>query len=98
MTYFIHDDTQVFDEPLGLVLEATREREVEAAGIGQELGCLFPEDHDPRHPKDMLFHCVVRLLSGGTWNTDITEARMLELEEQGHGVMTSSQFDFWWEG
>jgi len=100
MTYFLRDDNGPFDLMAELELDAWREAMILSKNHGKEVGCLFPDDHDPRHPIDMRFHVTMHDRQGRLsveWE-DLTEAEMAARYEAGAtGATLSSTFDFWWE-
>lgn len=99
MTYFLRDDNGPFDKMIDLEYAAAREIRITAVNHGQEIGCLYPDDHDPRHPVNMRFHVAMEDAQGRRsegWE-DLTEAEMAARYEAGAtGAMLSSTFDFWW--
>jgi hypothetical protein len=99
MTYFLRDDNGPYDTDSEREYDAVIEALILATNHGKEIGCLFPEIHDPRHPIDMTFH--VRWLNND-WQ-DLTESEIVKrigVKENGtlnHAFSASSQWDFWWE-
>lgn len=100
MTYFISDANGPIDLAWSLENDARRDAEILAVSHGKEVGCLFPDDHDPRHPADMRFRVSMHDRIGRTsdaWE-ELTEAEMAARYEAGAtGALLSSTFDFWWE-
>lgn len=103
MTYFVRSDDGPYDDMTGRELDAIRENMVRAANRGavnDGSGCLFPGDHDPRHPTDMRFCVSMRDAQGARceeWE-ELTEAEIAARYVAGAtSAMMSSQFDFWWE-
>lgn len=79
-------------------LDREREEAIARAGEGKQIGCLFPDTHDPRHPMDMAFQ--VNLGNDTGW-TNMTEQEIVRGLNRFGGrlsVVHGSQFSFWWEG
>jgi hypothetical protein len=100
MTYFLRDDNGPFDLMADLECDARREAMILAVNHGQEIGCLCPDDHDPRHPKDMRFRVSMDDTQGRraeAWE-ELTEAEIEARYEAGAtGASLSSSFDFWYD-
>lgn len=100
MTYFVRGDNGPVDAEFCLEMDAWRDAKILAVSHGKEVGCLFPEDHDPRHPVDMKFHLSMHDAQGRLsigWE-ELTESEMVARYEDGaQGAMLSSQFDFWYD-
>jgi hypothetical protein len=100
MTYFLRDDNGPYDAFTEMEIDAIREAMIVAINHGKEIGCLFPDDHDPRHPKDMRFRVSMRDARGNAsecWE-ELTETEMIDRYNAGAtGAMLSSTFDFWWD-
>jgi hypothetical protein len=93
VTYFIRDDDGPFDEMAELEHEAWREAMILSKTHGKEIGCLFPDIHDPGHPKDMRFR--VRMPDATDW--EYLDEEEIRHYADGRSFLASSQFDFWWE-
>lgn len=78
-------------------MDAEKDAAIAKMTEGTEVGCLFPDSHDPRHPADFRFHILMHHGSG-EWE-DLTEEEIIgRVKETGHGFSHGSQWDFWWEG
>ena len=80
-------------------IEAEVEARILAKSDGQPTGCLFPNEHDPRHPVSMRFHVSMDDAQGRAtpdgWE-DLTEREIL-LRLKAVSMLVSSQFHFWWD-
>jgi hypothetical protein len=100
VTYFIRADSDPWDADAERELDAWRECKILAVAHGQEIGCLFPDDHEPGHPISMRFRVSIRDAQGRRaqdWE-ELTEAEIQARYDAGAtGASFSSQFDFWWD-